>query len=187
MKLLLSVCLAIAPLFAIAGSHDLALSVQVEPQVLKVGDRVVFKIRYINTSNRDLAIIPEGHVYEGADVDFRKVASEKRGIMIPNLILEYNFAGLRAALRVLQPGRVYERQIRATVSSRLYKSKGSRTGLYLLFSDSAVKLPGFGIYNVSAEYAVTDYLKQFCSPKERPQLWVGKIAAPPTLVEFRSQ
>src|SRR5438093_8408159 len=141
MKIRLCLLLAAATSLQLAASQDLALSVYAKPHVLKAGDQVAFTIRYTNTSNRDLGIIPEGHVYQAADVDLRKATTGEKGIMMPYLTLEYDFTGVARALRVLNPGQMYERTISGRVSltlSRGQKRNASQGGLYLLFSESEI-------------------------------------------------
>ncbi len=172
----------------VATSQDIALSVEAHPRVLRVGDRVAFTITYINSSTKKLGIISEGHVYEAADIDLTKASTRQRGILLPYLTLEYDFAGVARALRILKPGQMYQRRISAKVSltfPRGVKSNDTQEGLYLLFSSSAIKLPGFGTYRVSAEYAVTDYLRYFLNAEDKRRLWIGKANAPPIEIEFR--
>jgi hypothetical protein len=189
MKICLCLVLAVGFPLSIAASHDLALSVHAEPRVLRAGDHVAFTIRYTNRSNRNLGIIPEGHVYQATDVNLKKATNGGKGIMIPYFTLEYDFAGVARALRTLKPGQMYERRISATVSLTLPRGQKSmhRRGLYVLFSDAAIELPGFGAYTLSAEYAVTDYLKCFLQERNRRRLWVGKVNALPIRVEFRTR
>jgi hypothetical protein len=176
--------------FARAFATDISLNVQAKPQVLRLGDRVVFTITYRNTSHRDIGIITEGHVYEAADVDLIKSDSKEKGQVVTYLTLEYDFKGAAKAFRVLRQGQTYERRVVAKISSSLSSAVASNAQpgrLYLIFSNSAIRLPAFGTYLVTAEYAVTGYLKHFLEDNDRNRLWVGKVSAPRIPIEIRQR
>jgi hypothetical protein len=190
MKPHIRLSLAILTISASAFSKDLSFSIRANPQSVQWGEHITFTFIYTNTSDHDLGIIPEYYAYQALDIHLTKVDGSQIGEMIPYLTpyIDPNLA--RRNFRLLKPGKTYNRQLTVTFSSVLPKSVKwpARTpGAYLLFADSAIKLPGLGKYKATSRYlGVEAYRKQLANP-DKSRLWLGKLFAPSIIVEFRER
>jgi hypothetical protein len=168
-------------------SADLSISIQDNPRVLRVGDRAAFTLSFTNGSNRELGIIPDVHLYQASDIDVIKVGGKEKAEVVTYIQQHYDFEGAAKGFRILKPSQTWKRKISATVSSSVPKRDYIKQspGLYLLFEDSAIRLPGFGQYKVTSRYDVGAFFKQFLKDGEQRSLWIGHAVTPPINIEFR--
>ncbi len=178
---------------AVAGSafsKDLTFSIRATPASAKIGDRVTFTFLYTNTSKHEIGIVPEYYAYEALDVHLKKSDTGRAGEMIPYLTpyIDPNLA--RRNFRLLNSGKTYSSQLIAKLSTTLPRSaqpQNRGSGLYLVFRDSAIKLPGFGKYEATSRYlGMKSYKDQLATP-DKSRLWVGRVFASPIVIEFRNR
>jgi hypothetical protein len=178
---------------AVAGSSfskDLTFSIRATPQSVKIGDRVTFTFLYTNTSKHEIGIVPEYYAYEALDVHLKKSDTHQVGEMIPYLspYIDPNLA--KRNFRLVSPGKTYSRQVVATFSTTMPKptrSVGPGPGLYLVFRDSAIKLPGFGQYEATSRYLGVKSYREQVTTRDKNRLWIGKVFASPITISFESR
>jgi hypothetical protein len=180
---------AIVGICASACSKDLEFSIRASPQSIRLGDRISFTFVYRNTSNHEIGIIPEYYAYEALDVHLKKLGTGEIGEMIPYLSPHIDPNLAKRNFRLVKPGKTYSRQLVATVSAilpRTTRSASHGSGLYLVFRDSAIKVPGFGEYEATSRYLGVESYKDQLPPSDKNRLWVGEVFALPITIEFRS-
>ncbi len=172
-----------------AFSKDLSFSIRASPQSIRVGDRITFTFVYRNTSSHEIGIIPEYYAYEALDIRLKKLNTGEIGEMIPYLSPHIDPNLAKRQFRLVKPGKTYSRHLVATVSAILPRTTPSAShgsGLYLVFRDSAIKVPGFGKYEATSRYLGVESYKNQLFPPDKNRLWVGEVFAPPITIEFRN-
>jgi hypothetical protein len=159
-----------------AIAKDLSLALQVRPQQIAVGHRVTFTFLYTNTSDHVIGISPNYRAYQALDLRFRRQGSAAEGKTVPYFSVSFDEDAVKRDLRFVKPGQTFRRELTAKLSSSLPKSPiatGRRPGLYLLFEDSAVQLPGAGNYRVTTRHVARRSTKERLPPKMSAVWWDG--------------
>src|SRR5205807_7007736 len=130
-------------------------SLGIKPRIMKLGQQVTFTFVYVNTSDQDIGISPNYRAYEALDLRLRRLDSTNEGKVIPYFPVCFDADAVERDFRVLKPGQTFTRKHTAKLSSSLPKSApgaARKPGLYLLFEDSAMELPGAGRYRVTTRH-----------------------------------
>lgn len=184
LALIVSVTLALSA----DGEDRLSFSIHANPQTVRLGQRVSFTFSYRNNADRTIGIIPEYYAYEALDVHLTNVDSRVVGEMFPYLGPHIDPDLARKNFRLLKPGQTYRRTLTAVFGSSLPEQVAAsrrKPGFYLLFADSAIKVPAFGKYKATSRYlGIAAYRNELSAPA-REMLWIGKTFAPPITIEFR--
>ncbi len=181
--------LGIAAFAANARASDLSLTLSVSSQKLKPGDQVTFTFVYANTSHHDIGISPEYRTYEALDLQLTKLGSKEPTKFIPYLMIGFDPTAISRDYHILSPGATYVRKLHADISSSLPSfgpTLDRSTGLYVLFSGSAIRLPGPGQYEVKTRHRATEAQRKYLNDTAGSQFWVGDVISAPIKVEFRN-
>jgi hypothetical protein len=167
---------------------ELRVTAQINSKILKVGDSVTFTFAYTNTSTHDLGISPGYIALQGLEVRFSNVGSGQKGKLVTFGTKDFDYDVIPRNFRVLHPGQTYTRTLQAKVVTSLPANLPwfeRDEGLYLLFADSAVKLPGCGEYEMTSDYRTIVENRLRLSERQRRVFWVGDIRCPKVKVQFR--
>ena len=184
--LLMSLLFLIFSRTAQAGS-ELELTIRFSKKVHTIGDTVEFFITFKNTSHQPIRVLPEVGLFSSDLLSIRKLGGGAKAEYVrtpaePGLDL----TALSKYVVLLNPGDSLTRHLSAIVVSHLPEAyEKPKTGLFLDFSNSAIKLPGFGKYEARADYDSTFEHPTGSQLVEDPKLWSGKVHSMPVILEFR--
>jgi hypothetical protein len=173
---------------SVATVHaELRVTAQINSKILKVGDRVTFTFAYTNTFTYDLGISPGYIAFQGLEVRFSNIGSGQKGKLVTFATKDFDYDAIPRNFRLVHPGQTFTRTLQARVLGALPKDLPwfERTpGLYLLFADSAIKLPGCGEYEMTSEYRTVVENRLRLNERQRRVFWVGDIKCPTVKVQF---
>jgi hypothetical protein len=185
-RLLGFICFILSHIFvpAPANAADVRLLLKTGKGTYRLGDHIDFHIDYQNVSNRSLVLLPQTDSYPVDAISIRKVKDFRQPEVIRLAEQSIDFEGLSKNVVVLQSHDSVGRSIKAEVGSSLPTFYADyRRGLFLIFSASAIRLPGFGKYEVRArfhsspDHPVNAYLG-------RQVLWRGDVESEPIIIEI---
>ncbi|MFN2621758.1 MAG: hypothetical protein ABR611_02840 [Chthoniobacterales bacterium] len=169
------------------ASSELKLTVWFSSKVFTIGDTVDFLITFKNTSNQPIRVLPEVGLFSSDLLSIRKLGGGAKVEYVRAPVERgLDLTALSKYVVLLNPGDSLTRNLSAVVVSHLPEAyEKPETGLFLDFSNSAIKLPGFGKYEARADYDSTFEHPTGSLLVEDPKLWSGKVHSPAVLLEFR--
>jgi hypothetical protein len=166
-------------------SEPLRLGSEFPRRTYVLGDKVIFKVSFENTTQDTLLILPAMQAYAAQVLRCQRIPDGTSANVIRFGERSIDFQALSKQTVRLAPKQVYKWSLTADFASSLPAfMKRKARGAYLVFPGFALELPGFGSYRVTTRYS---------SNEENPvnnflhgaKLWVGEAESAPVTLEFR--
>lgn len=180
---------AFAVTFALAADKmsaaQLSLQLEFQKTTFRIGEKMRFRIVYMNTSSHLLRILPNGDAFPVDAVTINSPKTKPRPEKIRLGSDSTDFRALSKDAVTLKPRASVTRNFDVDVTQQLPDYyRDSRRGLFLVFDASAIRLPGAGQYHIvgrfhsSQQHPINQYLKG-------QKLWNGDVESPPVVVVFQ--
>ena len=185
--LLILVLILSEAIFALPCSYGngLEVTLRLPKQKFSLGETVHFRIELRNISSRPLLVLPQPRIFPADNFQFRGVTGGKQAEILRYGEQSLNYPRLAKEVSLLKANQSIAHTIEAKVSSELPAFyNDTRPGPYLIFPGSAIRLPGFGRYQVKAVFHLSPHhpLQAFLPPQEI--LWHGDSASEWVVVDF---
>jgi len=173
---------------AASANSELELTARFSRRVYTIGDTVEFLITFKNTSHQPIRVLPEVGLFSSDLLSIRKLGGGAKAEYVRTPVERgLDLTALAKYVVLLNPGDSLTRHLSAIVVSHLPEAyEKPEAGLFLDFSNSAIKLPGFGKYEARAEYDSSVEYPTGSYLIEAPKLWSGRIHSAPVVLEFRN-
>jgi len=163
---------------------DVRVSLKTPKLVYRMGDDIDFRVSYENVSGRPLLLLPQAESYPVDVFSIRKIKGVRKAEVIRLGEQAVDFEGLSGKVVSLQPRDFVSRSIKAEIRSSLPAFYGdNRAGLFLVFPASAVRLPGFGTYEIRANFHASPNHPVNAYLKGRA-LWRGDVKSGSVILEI---
>jgi len=168
--------------------NGLDVKLRLQKQKFSLGETVHFHIELRNTSSRSVRVLPQPRIFPADNFQLRRVADGKEAEILRYGEQSLNYNRLAKEVALLRPNQSIAHTIEAKFSNELPAFyNDTRPGPYLVFPGSAIRLLGFGRYQVRAVFHLSLHhpVQAFLPPQQI--LWHGDSASEWIVIDFTSK
>ena len=172
------------------------LTLRTEKAIYRIGERITFQLLFKNTSTEVIKLFPDPEIYTPTAVEISSKQPPDKVEHIEIAERSMDWVEWSKDAIILRPNGVHIREIKVDFSKHLpadWKpyllpewNQENATMPYLIFAGgSALRLPGFGKYNIVAKYEfqsdhpVVEYIRG------EPKLWFGRLRSDSVTLELK--
>ncbi len=179
--------LILMSLAAKASAQKVMLNLRTNRTHYAIGDSIRFHLSYKNASDRAIWLLPHTEIYPANVFEVKNVRTKKKGewIRVPG---EDSIAweGYAEEVVRLQPGALVTRTLVAEIHSKLPNFfEDLRTGIFLVFPGSAIRLDSGGQYQVRARFRVSPNHPVHAFLPAGRQIWHGETESNPVVIQIQ--
>ena len=170
-------CLFFATQHSNATETTIACRLEIDKRSFRLGDTIHFKLDYKNVGSRPLWLVTENETHLADVFVIRDLANDRKveRIFLPG---ETDIAWdvvAEQAIR-LKPNETVSRVITARIEWQLPPFFGRNTkGVFMVFSGSALELPGIGNYAIQARFNSSPNSPVTAFLPKHVKLWYGRV------------